>query len=666
MPAPRTIITDFETFYDVGYSVREMSYPMFIRDRRFKVHGLAVDDGNRQDWIEPRYIPKFLASVKDDILVAHNGYFDFGIMRWHYDFRPRFMVDTLGVANHVLGSARDLGGTANNLATLAEKLGLPVRKGKLELKGVRDPDEAQTAALAVYAKTDAKLARLVLNALLPYFSNPDFEFWIMDHTLRIYLERPMDLDPEKLRDTKDMVERRQAELLAASGTTRDVLASDKQFAEHLTCVLKEHKLKLPTKKPAKPRKDGSNPSIPALSKNDPAFVKLGEHENPKIANLVQARLAIRSAATVTARLATMQAYLDAGMGIPVHLVYYGAHTGRYAGGGGFNWQNLTSPDRAQTEVERVMAQAVREAIHAGKGMVFVPVDAAQIEARVLAWLAGERSILDAFASGADIYSDFISFVLGEKIYKPTGTEPPEVQKHLNLMRAVGKKAVLGLGYQMGADKFFKQLKAENKDVAKMIEAGKITLEMAAEIVRSYRDRYQKIVAFWTKIDSAFHAARLGATRKVGPLTLRRIKPLVGKRPAVGIDLPSGRTLYYHEVRQEGYNGVPKFTGLKGKAVNAKIRPEWKHGGGQKIYGGLLTENIVQAISRDILCEAIYAAEADGREVAASIHDEVICRVPEAKGKETEEFLVKALSTPPEWGQGMVLSAEGRVSRSMGK
>jgi DNA polymerase len=660
---PRTIIVDFETYYDKDYSLRKpgMSYPQFIHDKRFHVFGMSVDSGQEQYWVPAHDIPTWLNTHKDEILVAHNGFFDFAVMAWHYKFIPAYMVDTLLMANHVLGSARDKGGSRNDLGSLAERLGLKP-KGRVEfMAGVRYPTEEQMRALIAYATNDAALARQVLNRLLPQFTNQDFEFWLMDHTIRIYLTKPLRINPEKLKNVKSMVEKRQAELIAAAGVPRSLLASDKQFAAHITGLLKTHKVRVPMKRAAKPRKDGTQPMIPALSKGDPAYIALTEHPVAEIANLVKARLVVRSAATVASRLATMQKYIDLGIGIPVHLVYYGAHTGRFSGGGGFNWQNLTNPDRAQDEIDKLIAGMIRDAVEAGDGKVFVEVDAAQIEARVLAWLAGEEDLLQDFAAKVDLYSKFIGGVLGEEVRKPTDAEKKDATKkdfvkHLLLMRDVGKKAVLGLGYQMGADKFLARLRADNRELAKIVDSGVITLDMAKNIVKSYRDSYQEIVSLWTALDRAFHRARQGIIAKVGPVTFKRIGVA-----AVACILPSGRALYYRNIRQE-----KRKTQRPGKFGKPGDEMEWKHGSGQKIYGGLLTENIVQAISRDVLVEAVLAAEQAGYPVALHVHDSVVGNVVEAQGQEAMDFLVKTLSTPPAWGQGMVLSAEGHFGRSMGK
>lgn len=660
MNDPRTIILDFETFFDSknGYTLRKMSVPEYIHDKRFKVWGLAVDDGKSQKFIMPKDIPAFLKTVQNDIIVMHNAFFDAGILYWHYKFRPAWMIDTLLLANHVLGSARDGGGGGNDLAALAERLGLEAKGKEIkQLDGVQDLEDLEVAALARYAKQDAKLGRQILEILLPQVSNAEFELWLLDHTLRIYTEKMLGIDLKKLEETKAKVAARRVELVASSGVDPKVLNSNQQFAAELTKRLKANKIKVPMKRAAQ-RKDGTSPMIPALAKADSEFIALADSSVESVSSLVKARLVERSAVTIAARLATMERYAKLGLGIPVHLVYYGAHTGRFAGGGGFNFQNLTSPNRATDPIEREIASMVRECIipHPTRtDMVFVPVDAAQIEVRVLAWLAGEQIILDAFATGADIYSDFISGVLEKDVHKPTAAEKAnkELVAWLTLMRQVGKEAILGLGFSMGSDKFYHRMKnggaVHSRELAKFVEAGGITEDSAQEIVDYYRKKYPNVVEFWATLNSAFMAAINGATRRVGKLLLKKIGPA-----AVSITLPSGRALFYRNLRREDEKGPNGY------------RKVWKHGNGQRIYGGLLAENVTQAVARDVLVEAIHAAEEAGYPVVLHIHDEVVPRVPEIQGQAAHDFLVTKLSTPPVWGKGLVLGAEGGIGKTMSK
>lgn len=667
--APRTIILDFETFYSAEYHLNPaknggLSTPLYILDPRFKVHGMAVDDGVTQEFVPADKVRDRLEEYRNDILVFHNSFFDLGVLAWHYKFRPAFIIDTLLLANHVLGSARDGGGGRNDLASLATKLNLPLQKGKEieQFKGERNLDEYQFSILAQYAMKDAKLTRMVLDRLLPQVTNQDFELWLLDHTLRIYSEKLLGVDVVKLKATRFKVQERLDSLIVESGVEFKLLSGTKDFSAELLVRLKRHKLKFPTKrrpftehekKKAHEKRIllGKYKVVSALSKQDVVFTALAECGVREVEVLVQARLAAKSAITVFSRLNTMEAYARVLGGIPVHLVYYGAHTGRFAGGGGFNFQNLTSPGRAATPFDREVATLVREClIPLVPGNVFVAVDAAQIEARVVAWLAGEVELIEAFEAGKDVYSLFIADVLGKEVRKPVKEDPPALAAELKLNRGIGKEAVLGLGFGMGVDKFEVRLKS-NKDVRAMIERGDLTRETIEGIVAGYRTKYQQIVQLWADYNSAFKDAIGGATRHVGVVTFEKHGPR-----AVKIMLPSGRALYYRDLRSER---VPNPYG--------GTRTEWKHGRGQKIYGGLLTENIVQAIARDVLAEqGILASEDAGYRVALHVHDEVVAEVPGAQGQEVHDFLVRSLSTAPAWATGLPLGAEGSVAKNLSK
>jgi hypothetical protein len=197
-----SVILDFETYYSKAdkYTLRHLSYPEFIHDRRFKVHGVGVQEYGQEPrmvWAED--IADFLPTLDGKIVVVHNGFFDLGILAWHYDWRPSWVIDTLLLANHVLGSARDSGAGKNDLASLAERLELSVRKGDLSFAdGVKELDEGERAVMEVYVKGDLLVTRGVLDKLLPRVTNRDFELWLADHTLRIYTDKPLPVDMDRV------------------------------------------------------------------------------------------------------------------------------------------------------------------------------------------------------------------------------------------------------------------------------------------------------------------------------------------------------------------------------------------------------------------------------------------------------------------------------------
>lgn len=651
----KTVVLDFETFYDADYTLRKLTYPEFILDPRFAVHGMAVDDGKTQHFYPPSQIKGVLKGLKDAVIIVHNAFFDAAILKWRYGFTPKVIVDTLALANHVFGSSRDGGGGGSDLDSLAHMLGFEPKNRTIDFKGLQTLTPEQFALVAIYANHDAHLTRQIYDNLVARIGNAEFELWLLNHTINIYTNKTLEVDPKKLEHTLKLVAKRRAEIVTASKVDPSVLSSNKQFGEELARRLKAAKIPMPMKR-------GKNGMIPALAKGDPEFIALTDSECPYVAALVRARLVERSATTVTARVRTMQKYHALGIGIPVHLVYYGAHTGRFAGGGGFNFQNLTSPARASDPLDKEIASSIREAIIPGKGRVFVEDDAAQIEARVEPWLAGEQSILDAFAAGTDVYSKFMSDVLKEDIHKPTKLDDPSTHGYLTLMRQAGKVAVLGLGFGMGVDKFIMRLRQEKSIVPHLAKGGKLDQKVCAAIVHGYRAQFPLIVQFWADLNNAFQAAIRGAKRSVGFLTFERVD---GKD--VAITLPSGRRLFYRNIRRVPRHGKTEYIGVDGKRHSQERDGfEWIHGNGQRIYGGLLAENVTQAVARDVLVETIFNAEQAGYPIVLHVHDSVVARVPVSKGPKALAFLDASLRDAPEWAPGLVLGSEGHIANNLGK
>jgi hypothetical protein len=663
----KIVVTDFETYFDKDYSLRRkgMRYEQYILDKRFLAHGVAVAyHTGRTDWIDGKDIPKWLRSYRGHTFVNHKMPFDGLIWKLRYNHVAPFMVDTLFLANQVFGPAEISGG--NSLEEVAERLGFQA-KGKVDLfsgKRILSPEEYQ--ALRIYGTNDADLTFKTFHALLPLVNRPEFELWLIDHTLRIYLTKPLPVVPKIAKAAIQKVEQRVSshikelpkitfdyDITKGGGKNKktvtikkvvdeDVLASNKQFGVALRHVLKKYKVKVPMKY-------GKKGMIPALAKTDEGFQALKFNKNKAVSSLITARLTKRSGDTQIARLRTILLTASLG-GFRVYLNYWGAGTGRWSGGSGLNAQNMPNPTRSPDEFEREVAALIRAAIVPKKGHVFVAVDAANIEARVLAWWAQQQDLVDAFGDGTDVYSEFASETFGEEVRKPIATDEKVKVIRFKLLRNVGKAAVLGLGYGMGNTpgpnqpygKFEANLR-KSPDVVPLFTSGELDGDKATEIVKQYRSKYTKIVELWSKVESAFLKAREGAQRMVNGVLFTK-----GVKGGVNVTLPSGRVIHYPRVRMSEYSG--------------KGRPQWVygHGKGKKLYGSLLVENVVQAMSRDILAEGVWAMEHEGYEVAYHVHDSIVAHVPRKQGKAAMEYCIDVLSTAPEWAPGMRLGAEGAI------
>jgi len=296
------------------------------------------------------------------------------------------------------------------------------------------------------------------------------------------------------------------------------------------------------------------------------------------------------------------------------LVYHGAHTGRFSGRG-VQVQNLPSLSFTDDdgewdgEAEQDALDALAEGRDVDSTVLkklvrpmfvgpFVVSDYSAIEARVLAWLAGETWALKAFHEGRDLYV--------------------ETAKRLGPQydRKQGKVAVLALGYQ-GAVNSLRVMGGEGTD------------EELVKMVKAWRKANARIVKYWYRLEELFYEGG-----KVGSHTTVKV---VGKDRH--IILPSKRRLVYHDVKHS--NGDLSFKDPRGYR--------------QTTYGGRLTENVTQAVARDILTEALVRLEAAGLPVVAHVHDEVLVE------SQDMDRVIEVMTEPPAWATGMPIDADGFIT-----
>jgi DNA polymerase len=657
---------DLETFYSKDYTLKKMSTTEYVTDERFKIHGLVyTDPKGKTDFIPESGIKKLLARIKpDDLVLAHNWAFDGFAFAKHFDWAHWNVTDTLLLANAVLGPAVDRGGS-NSLGALAEELGLEA-KGRLDpMEGVRDLSPEQWDYLAMYARGDARITRQIYDILQPRLSRPGLELWLMRFSLNLFINRPVSVSASHLDDAIRDCEEWKRAILSRVMEPVDIstynrhdglvgeydelvgeyqeepplvnaeieLSSQKRFAAIIEPICRKNKVKFPTKV-----SDRTGKTIPALARKDEGFQALRTCGVEEIEDLVEARLVQRSAATVMARLNKLKGIQGAHMS----LTFHGACTGRWTGGGnGWNPQNIPSATRAVDEESRVMAKGIRSCLRAPKDHVFVHVDAAQIEARVLGWTAGQWDIVDAFGDGADLYSEYIGDVIDEVVFKAGKDDP--LYKKMTALRNVGKECILGLGYSMGWYKLRQRLKEhpQAQDIRDVLGA-RLNDKFVKALVDAYRSKYEHIPELWTDLDAGFHVARRGGKAEVGPIEFTCEEAF----ESMHIVLPSNRRIRYANFR---------------KVKNKQGYKEWVYGRGRKIYGGLVTENVVQAMSRDHLGECIYAAEKMNYPVSLTVHDSIVSCVHKSRGKQCLDDIIGMLSEAPNWGPDLKLGAEGHIS-----
>ena len=323
--------------------------------------------------------------------------------------------------------------------------------------------------------------------------------------------------------------------------------------------------------------------------------------------------------------------------------FYGANrTGRYSGRliqvQNLRRNNLKDLDLARSLVKNrdyetmeilyespsdVLSQLIRTAFIPKEGTRFIISDFSAIEARVLAWLAGEQWVLDAFVNGEDIYCRTASRMFGVPV------EKHGVNGHL---RQKGKIATLACGYQ-GALGALKTMGG--------IEMG-LSEDELQSIVDSWREANPNIVNLWWDIDSV-------VKRVVKTRSKEEYKNLIisNEKGILFIQLPSKRRLAYPKAKI----GMNRFGGESIVYEGIVVGNKW-----DKIesYGGKFVENLVQAIARDILAEAMMRLEKKGFNIVMHIHDEVVI---ESDLSSVEE-INKIMSLVPSWAPGLILDADG--------
>ncbi len=628
----RHLALDFETYFDTDYSLKKLTIPEYVHNPRFHVHGVAVrwPDGKTEFRAD---VKALLAEITERygenwnsvVTVAFNGQFDGFILHYIYGITPAFWMDPMTMARQVLP-----GRSTYSLRSLAEVLGLPPKGDELEaLKGVRNPDPKQLAALHRYAINDVEITYALLEKLLSDLSRPEVELRLMDQCIRLFTERGFSVDHDEVGQLRAAMEAEVDEKCAATGQSRETISSDTNFASELQKALSATGRIVPAKQ------DKNGKQILAFSKNDPSYETLQGDADPRVRGLARARALVQSMPAFQRRVERFERIARATSGrLPVYLNYHGAHTGRYSGGGGTNLQNLAK------RVEGI-AGNIAACLHAEEGCLLVGADASQIEARILAQLAEEARLLEAFREGRDVYCEFASQVFGEEVRPPKDEDPLEVATRLETLRHIGKRSILGLGYGMGSETFERKLR-EDAEARPLFEAGELNTARIKELVYDqYRRTYRTIPELWRGLEEAFTEALLYGVGECGTITFRK------HGSEIHAVLPSERSLRYPDADQDA----------EGKLVYQSSK---------RLWGGKLTENLVQALARDYICEIMLRAEEAGYPVLLQIHDEIILHIPEEDVADALEFLTTSLKTPPDWLPGLPVDGQGWVRRTLGE
>ena len=600
-----TVLTiDFETYYDKKFSLSKMTTEEYIRDERFEVIGVAVAvDDAAPEWFSgthqetATWLSKF--DWANSMACAHNAQFDGAILSWIFNIRPKGWLDTLCMARAKHGVE-----VSGSLKALAERYKLGAKGDEvINAVGKRRADfnSEDLSRYADYCINDTRLTFDLLGVLLRGF--PRNELKVIDLTLRMFTEPTLELNLPLLESHLESVKDKKAKLLAAAEADRDSLMSNDKFAELLTRLGVEP----PKKVSARTGKDTW-----AFAKTDEEFKELLTHADPRVQTLVGARLGTKTTLEET----RTQRFIDISLRgkLPVPIKYYAAHTGRWGGDDKINLQNLPRESK------------LKAAIMAPEGHVLIDCDSSQIEARTVAWLAGQQDLVDAFDKGEDVYK-----IMASAIYNVPVDAVDKAQ------RFVGKTTILGAGYGMGAVKFQLQLKAFNVHV---------DLDECKKIINVYRETYPNIPALWRQGQRCLEAILTKKACEFGVVDAVQFDAR-----ECGFLLPSGLWQRY-----EGLRKVDDGDKVQYEYVTRK--------GAIKIYGGKVVENLCQAVARCVIAEQMLKISKRYR-VVLTVHDAIACIAPEAEAAEAQQFVEECMRWRPAWAATLPLNCESGMGKSYG-
>lgn len=609
------ITLDWETYYTTEYSLKKIPTILYVRDPKFKAHGVAIKrDDQPAEWITAKDVAPALNEIDwaQVDCVSHNALFDMLVLYERYSIRPRRFIDTLGLARALLPHDID-----RDLGSLARLLGLGEKGGELiKSKGIRDLPPEIEAALAGYACQDAELTYGIYQKLWEHL--PDDERELMHMTVRMGTVGRLHFDTEEGREALRIAVEDRRTKIEAVGTTIEELRSREKFAN----MLRARGVEPPTKINAKGK------VTYAFSKQDPDFVRL--QADPQVADLVAARLAATSTNAIKRIERLIEIAEHPPHTLPMPLNYAGAHTFRWSGAGKINVQNLNR------------GSVLRTAIYAPDGYVIIVVDSAQIELRVNMWFSGQQNVLDLLAPGEYVHQEgSIKWVGDGDVYRLEAARQfgIDVSQVTGTQRSFGKVVQLACGYGMGRDKF--------RVTCAIGPMGNdpiyISPEEADRTIRTYRANHPFIKASWDYLQHG------GIPFLMNPSSQVEHKCITFEYEA--ITLPGGLQLTYPDLRpsEDGF-----VYGINGN----------KH----RLYGGKLQENIVQALARRIIAEQMLEAERriDRFEIVSQTHDEIIGLHPIDGAQDALAQLVEIMSTSPSWAPDLPLAAEGGYAKEYSK
>jgi hypothetical protein len=618
----RLVFFDCECFYDrkSGYSLSSMSTESFIRDPRFSLHGAAIkwDRKTSTQWYDDREL-RYIVKNEDwaDIfLVSHHAQWDHGVLSMLYDVHPKMSGCTLAMSRLVFGNHLSV-----SLDSVRKYFNLPPKTtpyGQFEGKHWHEMSPQVQQALVDGCKDEVESKVVIFERLLREHKFPVAELEVIDSVVKMFTEPVLDLDTAMLAQLWESENTRKAEGNALLGVDGAELRS----AELFCGLLEAEGIEIEYK-------DGKNAPIPAIAKNDP-FMRdyLREHDNPRVRALAEARLAEKSTLLQT-RAETLGWVASRGPA-PVYLFYSGAGTLRPSGGDGCNWLNFKR------------GSPIRRAVKAPTGFYLAPVDASQIECRVLHYLAGGPNdpVIEQFRNNHDPYVDLASFYYQETIYKPKPDDPRKTE--MEAKRGMGKQGRLMCGYGASGKQF--KATAASGQYGPRVD---MMIEEANRFVDVYRSSNPSICArntgYWAQCERMLEILAAGNRYDFGPLHIENGRIYIQDAPMIY------NTIEWHSPE----------TPDDRRGWRVKKRDGWRF-----IWGSKLTQNICEGVSRMIVSQAMIRIKKKyGIRTLNWPYDELLLLIPR-NGREEEmlQLCIAEMIVEPSWLPGIPLAAEGALGK----
>lgn len=680
----KIVVLDFETYWDSkNYTLSKMGPVSYIRDDRFSAQLLSfiVTDSstmthNNVRVAEHDKIPAVLSALRLDapgtMTVAHNGNgFDFLVLSEIYHVIPWLAVDTICMERWT-GVSRVQNESLKSMAKFF-KCGEKV-EGTVISDGRRWPADfssEECMAFAQYCCNDTEQCFLSFKEMLPYMTADALLFSSVtakmacnpvlrldDDMLTAYLNELADkvtkarMDINKLFMFQSDEDFLKAIRSSASFVKMLELLGRKPPMKYSVAKSETKKKKLEAEGKRNLKEEDYAVYTPALAKSDLDFTAMASDADERVALLVRTRLENNSSIQ-RSRAETFHALAKSGKPMPVMLNAFRAHTSRYTAGNSegssdkLNLQNLSKRDPSQL--------TLRKAVQAPEGMALVACDSSQIEARILAYVANETELVDAFRRGADPYADLAEKIFqipSEKIHK--GAKSGD--KKLKAYRNVGKVGILSAGYGVGWRKYADTLLRQGVRLSSDIDQH---YEMAHHAHNVYRASNPNIVTFWDTCQTVIKAMYLGYSGEFGGpndnIFQYSVAPICGRDDVPTIIGPNKYTLRYFklscEVSEKNNREEYYYTRVKGKS-------ELK----TKIYGGALAENLCQYLAFALLQWQACRMTEQGIRLIANIHDSFLAICPEDEAEHTKSVMESCMSSVPDWLGDFPVACEAEIGK----